>query len=129
MGLDRRKLMWLAGYPHSGTAWLRLFLANYLFEPDDGTTDVRVRLARMIQSDVDGAAIAREAGRPLDELDRAGTYRARDAYLSRLADLETPSFVETCQASTALDGIICRLTPSKASPWPSEESVTAPPAL
>lgn len=105
MGLDRRKLMWLAGYPHSGAEWLRHFLMHYLLEPDDSGKDTRGRLARMARSDADSRAIAREAGRPITGLDRADTFRARDAYLSRLADLDTPSFVETCQARTVLDGI------------------------
>jgi hypothetical protein len=81
MAPKKKNIVWLASYPKSGNTWVRIFLANYLF---NRTTPMPINeVHRLGMGDSIARTYARVAGRPIDPTDprqtlplRAGVLRA-----------------------------------------------------
>ena len=104
MGLNRRKLVWLASYPKSGNTWLRIFLANYLLDNAMGGMHVFDKMKQLNLNDSSRKQIEELAERPLDELELGEVFKAREAYLLRLADQEKSTLIKTHQANAKFLG-------------------------
>lgn len=62
-----KSLLWLASYPKSGNTWMRAFLANYIFNPNQPFP--LDHLSRVGISDASTSAHRRAAGGPFDPAD------------------------------------------------------------
>lgn len=91
--------MWLASYPKSGNTWLRIFLANYLLDNPKGGMHVFDKMKQATRNDSPRDQIEEFAERPLDELELCEVFKAREAYLLRLADQEKSTLIKTHQAN------------------------------
>ena len=59
-----KSLLWIASYPKSGNTWMRAFLANYIFDPEQPVSVNQ--LSRLGISDADAQAHRRVAGGRFD---------------------------------------------------------------
>lgn len=64
----KKNILWLASYPKSGNTWLRLFLCNYLFNPDSPSPINEAR--RIGPSDASIALYRRVGGQAADLSDQ-----------------------------------------------------------
>ena len=69
------KLIWLAGYPKSGTTWLRAFLHNFLIDPDE-PYDIN-ELSRLCTFDSSGFRYEKLAARPVSQLSKEEVAQLR----------------------------------------------------
>lgn len=98
------KIVWLASYPKSGNTWLRVFLHNYIMQPD---------APRSINELVDFTAVEASAAffrpnteKPVASLTEAETQRLRPAVHGDLTRLHDDLvFIKTHNANLALHGI------------------------
>lgn len=103
-----RSIVWLASYPKSGNTWLRIFLANYIFNPPRpvpinqvhriGMGDSVAKAYRMV-------AEARGAG-AYDTADVDATLRLRPAVLRSVTNNGAEiNFLKTHNQNTAIHGV------------------------
>ncbi|RKF14720.1 sulfotransferase [Roseovarius spongiae] len=97
-------IIWLASYPKSGNTWARIFLANYLANPD---APLPINQAhRFCMGDTVAAMYRKVAGRPIDlnDVDLTLTLRPRvlRAIVANNADV---NFVKTHNIRSAARGV------------------------
>lgn len=90
-----KTLCWLASYPKSGNTWLRLFIANYVFDPTEPLPFAK--LQRIAMGDAPGDIYAKVAGRPVNHADQAAILALRRPVLEAMAgtDPKGRRFVKT----------------------------------
>ncbi len=79
MGIDRKKIVWLASYPKSGNTWFRIFLSNLLNEDESSININNLKAApiassRILFDDNTGAASSDMTTEEIEEL-RPEIYR------------------------------------------------------
>jgi len=81
--MKMKTLIWLASYPKSGNTWVRMFLANYLFNQE---TPVPInQAARITVSDSSTKSYSKVAGRPISTVDHTDALQIRPRFLQAIA--------------------------------------------
>ncbi len=97
-------IWWLASYPKSGNTWVRMFLANLLFNPEQ-PFDIN-QIPKATFSDSMGSAYARLALKPIGALSRTEVLRLRPRIQRMLANQGVDLlFAKTHSAIATIDGI------------------------
>ncbi|MEM6486713.1 MAG: sulfotransferase domain-containing protein [Pseudomonadota bacterium] len=100
----KRNIVWLASYPKSGNTWMRIFLANYLFNPDTPMPINQVH--RIGIGDAVPKTYAKVADRPIDPSDPRQTVALRPRVLASIAGNNADiNFVKTHNARTKAFGV------------------------
>jgi hypothetical protein len=98
------KLVWLASYPKSGNTWLRMFLHNYIAQPDSPYSINK--LADFSAVECSAAAFGAHDPRPASALSPEEVQRLRPAVHKDLTKLHDDLvFVKTHNANLALHGV------------------------
>ena len=99
-----KNIVWLASYPKSGNTWLRIFLANYLFNSDRPmpVNDIH----RIALGDALLGAYRKVAKRPVNPADEARMLALRPAVLKAIAaDKADITLVKTHNQHTRVHGM------------------------
>ncbi len=97
-------IWWLASYPKSGNTWVRMFLANLLFKPDQ-PFDIN-QIPKATFSDSMGGPYARLANKPIGALSRTDVLRLRPRVQHMLANQGVDLlFAKTHSAVATIDGL------------------------
>ncbi len=99
-----KTILWLASYPKSGNTWLRLFLFNYLFDPD---IPAPINQAHRVGPSDATAALYRTAakGRPFDPRDTKAAFALRPKVIAAHANTGAAvNFMKTHNANTDMAG-------------------------
>ncbi len=97
-------IWWLASYPKSGNTWVRVFLANLLFNPDQ-PFDIN-QMPRAFFSDAMGRPYAQLANKPISALSRTEVLRLRLPIQHMLANQDVDLiFVKTHSAIATIYGM------------------------
>ena len=102
--MSRKNLVWLASYPKSGNTWTRIFLANFLLNPDQPVPINEVHRIGIGDS-VSGAYKKINAGR-YDPADYMGHLQQRSRVLSAIANNGADlNFLKTHNLNDAAFGV------------------------
>ena len=100
-----KTILWLASYPKSGNTWLRLFLFNYLFDPD---VPAPINQAHRVGPGDATAALYRAAakGRPFDPRDTQTALTLRPNVIAAHAGTGAAvNFMKTHNANIDVDRV------------------------
>jgi hypothetical protein len=97
-------IWWLASYPKSGNTWVRVFLANLLFNPEQPFDINQISKATFMDSM--GDPYARLSNKPISELSRTEVLRLRPRVQQLLASNDVDLFfAKTHSAVATIDGL------------------------
>jgi hypothetical protein len=97
-------IWWLASYPKSGNTWVRVFLANLLFNPEQ-PFDIN-QIPKVTFSDSMGGPYARLANKPIGALSRTEVLQLRPGVQRLLASNDVDLFfAKTHSAIATIDNL------------------------